>query len=74
MINLVFSGLKISNAKCEFAGIGVKKRVSSFAARFLKCVLPFWDMMYERVKMALCGMEWIDLTDGVIKISSIFLQ
>ena len=74
MINLVFSGLKISNAKCELASIGVKKRVSSFAARFLKCVLPFWDMMYERVKMALCGMEWIDLTDGVIKISGIFLQ
>ena len=74
MINLVFSGLKISNAKCELASIGVKKRVSSFPARFLKCVLPFWDMMYERVKMALCGMEWIDLTDGVIKISGIFLQ
>ena len=42
----LFSGLKINNAKCEIAGIGVKKGV----------------------KMALCGMDCIDLTEDVIKI------
>ena len=36
----LFSGLRINNAKCETAGIGVKKGI----------------------KMALCGMECIDLT------------
>ena len=37
----LFSGLKINNAKCEIADIGVRKVV----------------------KMALCGMQCIDLTD-----------
>ena len=46
----LFSGLKINNAKCEIAGIGVKKRV----------------------KMALCGMDCIDLTEDVIKILGIY--
>ena len=46
----LFSGLKINNAECEIAGIGVKKGV----------------------KMALCGMKCIDLTDDVIKILGIF--
>ena len=45
----LFSGLKINNAKCEIAGIGVKKGL----------------------KMALCGMECIDLTDDLIKIKKI---
>ena len=48
----LFSGLKINNAMCEIAGIGVKKGV----------------------KMALCGMMWIGLTDDVIKILGIFFS
>ena len=46
----LFSGLKINNAKCEIAGIGVKKGV----------------------KMALCGMDCIDLTEDVTKILGIY--
>ena len=46
----LFSGLKINDANCEIAGIGVKKGV----------------------KMALCGMECIDLMDEVIKILGIY--
>ena len=42
----LFSELKINNATCEIAGIGVKKGF----------------------KMALCGMDCIDLTKDVIKI------
>ena len=45
----LFSGLKINYAKCEIAGIGIKKGV----------------------KMALCGMNCIDLTEDVIKILGI---
>ena len=48
----LFSGLKINNAKCEIAGIGVKKGV----------------------KMALCGMDCIDLTEEVIKILGIYFS
>ena len=48
----LFSGLKINNAKCEIAGIGVKKGV----------------------KMALCGMDCIDLTEDVIKILGIYFS
>ena len=48
----VFSGLKINNAECEIASIGVKKGV----------------------KMALCGIKQIDLTDDVIKILGIFFS
>ena len=46
----LFSGLKISNLKCEIARIGVKKGV----------------------KMAVCGMECIDLTENVIKLLGIY--
>ena len=48
----LYSGLKINNAKCEIAGIGVKKGV----------------------KMALCGMECIDLRSDVIKILGIYFS
>ena len=48
----LFSGLKINNAKCEIAGIGVKKGV----------------------KMALCGMDFIDLTKDVIKTLGIYFS
>ena len=48
----LFSGLKINNAKCDIAGIGVKKGL----------------------KMALCGMECIDLTDDLIKILGIYVS
>ena len=48
----LFSGLKISNVRCEVAGIGDKKGV----------------------KMALCRIECIDLTDDVIKILSIYFS
>ena len=48
----LFSGLKINNAKCEIAGIGVKKGV----------------------KMALCGMVCIDLTEDIIKILGIYFS
>ena len=48
----LFSGLKISNAKCEVAGIGVRKGV----------------------KMALCGMECINLTEDVITILGIYFS
>ena len=41
-----FWGLKISDSKCETAGISVKKRV----------------------KIALCGIECVDVTEDVIKI------
>ena len=27
------------------------KNLAEFAARFLKCVKPFWDIMYKRVKL-----------------------
>ena len=47
-----FSGLKMNNAKCKIAGIGVKKRV----------------------KIALCGMDRIDLTEDVIKIFGIYFS
>ena len=46
----LFSGLKINDANCEIAGIGIKKGV----------------------KMALCGMECIDLMDEVIKVLGIY--
>ena len=26
------------------------KNLTAFAAKFLKCVWPFWDIMHERVK------------------------
>ena len=45
-----FSELKINNAKCETAGIGVKKGV----------------------KIALCGMDCINLTEDIIKILGIY--
>ena len=48
----LFSGLKTNNAKCEIAGIGVKKEV----------------------KMTLCGMDCIDLTEDVIKILGIYFS
>ena len=48
----LYAGFKIINAKCEIAGIGVKKGV----------------------KMALCGMECIDLTSDVIKILGIYFS
>ena len=48
----IYSGLKTNNAKCEIAGIGVKKEV----------------------KMALCGMECIDLRSDVIKILGIYFS
>ena len=48
----LFPGLKIDNAKCKIAGIGVKKGV----------------------KIALCGMDCIDLTEDVIKISGTYLS
>ena len=48
----LYAGFKINNAKCEIAGIGVKKGV----------------------KMALCGMECIDLTSDVIKILGIYFS
>ena len=28
---------------------------TAFAARFLKCVWPFWDIMHERVKLFLAN-------------------
>ena len=28
------------------------KNLAAFAARFLKCVQPFWDIMHERVNFA----------------------
>ena len=46
------SGLKTNNAKCEIAGIGVKKGV----------------------KMALCGMDCIDLTKDLIKILGVYFS
>ena len=48
----LFSGLKINNAECKTAGIGVKKGV----------------------KMALYGMDCIDLTEDVIKILGIYFS
>ena len=48
----LFSGFKINHAKCQIAGIGVKKRV----------------------KMALCGMDCISLTEDVIKILDIYFS
>ena len=48
----LISGLKISNAKCKIASIGVKKGV----------------------KIALCGMECIDLSDNVTKILGIYFS
>ena len=48
----LFSRLQINNAKCEIAGIGVKKGV----------------------KMTLCGMDCIDLTEDVIKILGIYFS
>ena len=47
-----FSGLKINNAKCEIAGIGVKKGV----------------------KMAVCQIDCIDLTEDVIEILGIYFS
>ena len=45
----LFSGLKINNAKCEIAGIGVK----------------------NGVKISLCRIKCIELTDDVIKVLGI---
>ena len=45
-------GLKINNAKCEIAGLGVK----------------------NGLKIALCGMECIDLTSDVIQILGIYFS
>ena len=52
MINFLFSGLKINNAKCDIAGIGFKKEV----------------------KMALSGMDCIDLTEDVLKNLGIYFS
>ena len=48
----LFSGLKTNNARCEVAGIGVRKGV----------------------KMALYGMECIDLTEDVITVLVIYFS
>ena len=48
----LFSRVKINNAKCEIAGIDVKKGI----------------------KMTLCGMKYIHLTDDVKKILGIFFS
>ena len=48
----LFPGLKINNAKCVIADIGVKKGV----------------------KMALCGMDCIDLTKDIVKILGIYFS
>ena len=48
----LFSGLKTNNARCEVAGIGVRKGV----------------------KMALYGMECINLTEDVITVSLIYFS
>ena len=48
----LFSGLKTNNARCEVAGIGVRKGV----------------------KMALYGMECINLTEDVITVLLIYIS